>query len=43
MIGVLANRPAGEPGGIHGINVGIENDPVEMPDHYGECGQNGFV
>src|SRR5208282_6482840 len=34
---------AGEPGAVHGVNVGIENHGVEVPDQNRQSGQNGLV
>ena len=45
MLGLehLLGHLARQPGGVHGVHVGIEHDPVHVPDQDGQEGQPGFV
>ena len=40
---VLDGHFAVPPGPVHGVDVGIEEDLVEVPDEDGESGKNGLV
>src|SRR5437870_1583992 len=40
---VLLDTDAGVPCSLHGVDVRIENDRIEVPDHDGERGQHGLV
>jgi hypothetical protein len=47
-VGVFVGEHVGghlprQPGGIHGIDMGVEDRGVHVPDEDGQCGQDGLI
>ena len=40
---MLFRRHTGEKGRVQRVNVGVENDGIEVPDDNGQGGQQGFI